>query len=515
MSRIYLAYYFLISGLSINAQPTINEWYDFGRTQSALNSVHVTDTCYYSIGMVACDVMPGKWDLVFTKMDLTGNVLEQKFLHNDTANLNCFYSNLIPTYDDNFVTFVDFDEYFLFVKYSPSGDTLFTSVIKDIYLNDGNVSIYPTNVMEILSDSSYTGLVSIQNELSLEVFMALVNISKSGQMNFYETYNIDQIGYTYTYPRGLVKLNDGYMISSDIIKATGPYVDYAQHTRLIKIDNNGVEQFRWTDWANESTVLPFGLTKTPDGGYLYGGITGWFNTVYNSQLYRGHIVKLDDNLDQEWEIEYGDTTGLGYINFSQILDLDNGEYIATGHCTKDTMSVGWMINFNLDGEVIWDSYFSYVGQTSPNEPEHEFYDVKQTADAGFIMVGKAWDVQTTFEGNPGSFGWLVKTDSVGCLVPGCQDFLEVENDLEPTIKLITFPNPTNNILYIYYNDSHFIGTEIIWIYDINGNAIKSWKLHSNDMTYIYECSGLASGTYIIKVVSEGVEKSTSKFIKVN
>ena len=121
--------------MSLSAQPAIHGWYDFGRNQSVLNSIYATDTCYYSLGMAASDVVPWLWDVVFTKIDLNGNIITQNFLHNDTISVNCFYSNLVPSYDNNFVTLVDYDEYFLFVKYSPNGDTLFTSVIKDIYLN--------------------------------------------------------------------------------------------------------------------------------------------------------------------------------------------------------------------------------------------------------------------------------------------------------------------------------------------------------------------------------------------
>ncbi len=128
MFRIYITYYFLLTGLGLKAQPVINGWYDFGRTQSVLSSIYATDTCYYGIGMAASNTVPGIWDLVFTKIDFNGNISLQNFMHNDTISINCFNSNLVPTYDDNFVTFVDYDEYFLFIKYDPNGDTLFTSI---------------------------------------------------------------------------------------------------------------------------------------------------------------------------------------------------------------------------------------------------------------------------------------------------------------------------------------------------------------------------------------------------
>ncbi|MBI3133476.1 MAG: T9SS type A sorting domain-containing protein [Bacteroidetes bacterium] len=515
MVHFLLKYGLIIAvGLSLNAQPPINQWYDFGRTQSAYSNVVVTDSCYYSIGQAASNVVTNSWDMIFTKTAFDGTLVYTHFLHYDTVSINSFYSNLIQTYDDNFVTAIDYDQYFMFIKYSPQGDTIFTSIIKDIYLNDGHVCVYPTSIRENPEDSSYSAVVCLQNEISLETFIGFVDIDKNGSLGNYVLYNINQTGYTYIYPRSLIRVSDGYVIACDILKDVSEYVNDSERVRLIKTDLNGNEQWRWTDMSNANDLFPGGLIQTGDGGYLYGGMSGWFNTTFNAHFYRGRITKLNADKSVDWEIEMGDSSGMDYIRFSAILELPGEEYVATGFNTADSMTQGWLVKFDIDGNLKWESNFAYVpSTTSSDKPWHELNDVEQTPDNGFIMTGFAWDKEATFSGNPGNFAWLVKTDSVGCLVPGCQDFFGIDAPDQPQIKLSLYPNPTSQMLNIYFYDPTFSGNSAIQVFDMQGKLLREWPVSTNDITFMYDVSGLTTGMYVLKVVENGIECCEVKFVK--
>ena len=204
--------------VDVKSQPPLNQWYNLGRTQSVYSSVVSTDSCYYAIGQAASDVVPATWDMVFTKTLFDGTVEFTHFMHNDTVSINSFYSNLVPTYDNNFVTVIDYDQQFMYIKYAPNGDTLFTTIIDEILVNENYESVYPTAFIEVPADSSYTGLVCVDEVNTWEVKIALVNISKTGELNFYKMYPINHTGYTITYPRSLIELTDVYLVSWDIIK---------------------------------------------------------------------------------------------------------------------------------------------------------------------------------------------------------------------------------------------------------------------------------------------------------
>lgn len=514
MKKIHLFCSLVSLTFSVSAQPPLNEWYDYGRTQSAIGSIVATDSCYYTIGLGASSV-PNLWDAVFSKVDFNGNVIFESFLENDTVSIQPMgWTNLEPTYDTNFVALAGYGDYFLFIKYNPSGDTLFTTVITEFLVNDNNMSVRPSTIIELPEDSSFMCLAMVENVITYETYFVLFNISNDGVLNYYNSYPMNEPDYYTMYPGGLVRIPSGYIISSYIIKL-GTNPNKRQHLRYFKVNATGVLEQTWTDLEHPLDALPRGLIVTGDGGYLHGGITGTYDSSINGFNYKGQIVKLNASMDRDWTLILGDSTGSTWINFSQIINVSATEYVAVGHCYRDSMTVGWMIKFNLEGEMIWDSYFSYVPLTNSSQwPEHEIYDIKQTYDKGFIMAGSAHDVTLTMAGNPGSFGWLVKTDSVGCLVPDCQDFLNNNEVLKSELKLDLFPNPTSSVLNIYYYEPNFSGNVVMGVYDLNGKMIHEWIVTSNDMTYIYDISGLVSGTYVLKVYDKFLEKGSEKFIKI-
>ena len=511
--KVLLSLLFLSLGGNAVAQPVLNNWYSFGRDQSALGSIYVTDSCYYATGHgKATD--GSYWDAVFVKFDLDGGILEQKFLHQAGEGINTFGSSLCPTYDTNFITLADYGDNFLFIKYKPNGDTIFSELIDTFSLYHNLTATQPRSIIEIPEDSSYMCLALVNDELTVFGKTLIFRVSKFGEVLSYGAYGPDEPEFFGFYTGNFIREDDGFVISGNIIKTSGGPVNMRRHVRLVKTDLWGNELWRWTDWDNLLDAFPYGLTSTPDGGYLYGGVSGdhVFDITW-SQFYKPHIVKLNADLSLDWEIEITDSNDINVVNCTDILVLDDGTYIATGYQDTDSMLVGWMINFNLSGQVIWDSYFSYVPfESAIYTPWHELWDIAQTEDEGFVMVGIAEDVQATFAGTPGRFGWLLKVDSVGCLVPGCQDFLDVDEE-KPVVKLLLYPNPTSTTLNIYYNDPSFSGKAEMTVYDMNGVCVKLWKLFANDMAYIYDVSGLASGTYLIKVCNGDELMQSQKFIR--
>lgn len=507
----------LLIGAAANAQPTINQVYDLGGVQSVINSVHSTDSCYYFTGIVHDGLPPITWNLVFGKMDFNGNIVQQTNYGSDTigmVGINCIGSNLIATLDGNFVTMADYGIVYLLMKFSPDGDTLSSRFIDYYFINQNFESIRPSVIIQNPFDSSYVCLLNIQNQDTYESKIGLVILDKEFNNVVYQDYQITEPTYLYTNPRSIIIEDDGYLISCDIIKPGSSIAENRSRSRLIKTDFYGNELWRWTDWDCEADAFPAGLSETSDGGYLIGGITGGYQLESNSQEYVARILKLDTDLNKEWQIFMGDSIQESAINFCDIKKIQDDKYVALGYEFVDSITViGMMICFNLDGEVIWDSYFSIIpAQDEFNYPWHELYDIEVTPDGGYIMVGKAEDWIALSNGDPGSFGWVVKTDSVGCLVPGCQDFLDFKENPTNGIKLNIFPNPTVNYLYIHFFDSTFNTNTYMQVFNLQGKLIREWIISSNDMTFIYDVSNLDAGTYILRVTENGIESSTEKFV---
>ena len=149
MFRLSAILLLFVSSIGIS-QPPLNQWYSFGKTQSILGSVIATDSCYYAIGLGASTVS-GIWDAGFYKFDLNGNVLVESYLHNDTVSINhmsTLGNPFISTSDGNFVALASQFPYFRFTKYTPSGDTIYSKLITEIYLNDGFDAYQPADILQ-------------------------------------------------------------------------------------------------------------------------------------------------------------------------------------------------------------------------------------------------------------------------------------------------------------------------------------------------------------------------------
>ena len=172
----------------------------------------------------------------------------------------------------------------------------------------------------------------------------------------------------------------------------------------------------------------------------------------------------------------------------------------------------FLIKFNLDGDIIWDSYFRLAEIVDGySGPVHHAHDFAITADGGFVMAGEMWDYSAPSVGDTIHQAWLVKTDSFGCLVPGCQDVLGEGPD-EKDFNFNFYPNPTSDFINIYYNSNSFDGESTIELYSINGQHVQSWSLGQNNMTYMLDLQGINPGSYIMNLVNNGELRKSEKVI---
>jgi len=96
---------------------------------------------------------------------------------------------------------------------------------------------------------------------------------------------------------------------------------------------------------------------------------------------------------------------------------------------------------DTDGNVLWSRYYAhYTGL--PVGYDHIFNAVQPASDDGFILTGEA---QGQAPPNRSRL-WLVKLDSMGCLVPGCHTVgvQEFESGLQSALRVS--PNPAQDVV---------------------------------------------------------------------
>lgn len=146
----------------------------------------------------------------------------------------------------------------------------------------------------------------------------------------------------------------------------------------------------------EDSSMANDIIQMPEGDYIIVG------RIYNTDKGdSGFALRITSSGSIIWEKIYS-------APFSQFFEkvtlLADGSYIATGSYFYSIYSGDeyiWVINFDKEGNIIWQKAFGEVGIQSDG------YDVKATKDGGFIVTGLSSEEST--------LTWILKFDSKGTL----------------------------------------------------------------------------------------------------
>jgi hypothetical protein len=165
---------------------------------------------------------------------------------------------------------------------------------------------------------------------------------------------------------------------------------------LIKIDADGNEV--WTQTYGELNAdRGESMQQTSDGGFI---IVGYTNSI-GAGYYDIMLIKTDEFGNQLWMRTYGFEL---HDNGYSVQQTSDGGYIIAGSTGSigAGASDGFLIKTDYEGEVEWERT---VGGTSSDA----LYDVRQTTDGGYIMVGET----ASFGIGPKKDLWMIKMDAEG------------------------------------------------------------------------------------------------------
>ncbi|MBK9273060.1 MAG: hypothetical protein IPM49_00785 [Flavobacteriales bacterium] len=113
------------------------------------------------------------------------------------------------------------------------------------------------------------------------------------------------------------------------------------------------------------------------------------------------------------------------------VELGNGDVVIGGFREVNLVNRGMLVRVDSTGNVVWNRHY----QTGNHD--HYITGLERTLDGGFLLSGTAYDSLGISVD-----GWLLKVDSFGCVVPGCQSLTGLlEQEIEPSTFLSVRPNP--------------------------------------------------------------------------
>ncbi|MBK6408809.1 MAG: hypothetical protein IPF78_03755 [Flavobacteriales bacterium] len=129
--------------------------------------------------------------------------------------------------------------------------------------------------------------------------------------------------------------------------------------------------------------------------------------------------------------------------------FSNSDIILAGVSYSEGPQQGLLIRTTSDGDSLWmRNYFYYDADVE--EGQGRFFDVLPTADNGCIAAGVAYNpVNAPYPPGHSQDTWVVKVDSMGCVVPGCDGITGItEQVTNLTSALHLYPNPVHGLLHV-------------------------------------------------------------------
>jgi len=216
----------------------------------------------------------------------------------------------------------------------------------------------------------------------------LVKIDKYGNIKWTQIYNY------YSSIYSIITTDDGGFALSGI---QGGYLGSPSNAWLMKTDKLGLVEWNQTyDWRDYDQG--WSVIQTKDDNFALGGSSSNVNHNWD-----GWLMKINFHGNMMWNRTYG---GSSSDHVQAVIQTYDDGFALTG----DTWSYGvglndgWLVKTNTNGVVMWNRTYGGLGTD-------RFYEVIQTIDLGFVLVGA-----TSSFGTGGFDAWLVKTDSVGNII---------------------------------------------------------------------------------------------------
>lgn len=150
---------------------------------------------------------------------------------------------------------------------------------------------------------------------------------------------------------------------------------------------------------------------------------------------RACLLELDPNGAVVWQKLYGPQRHSAMFVVQEI--QPSGDLISTGFYNENGNYKGVLLRTTSTGDSLWMREYQY-NDTLVEQGRGGFYDVQPTPDGGFIAVGVAFAINGIYTQDV----WVIKTDSMGCIEPGCNVITGMETQLT-NLKdaLRVWPNP--------------------------------------------------------------------------
>lgn len=485
----------------MHAQVTFSKTIDFtGGNESGVAVLAVADGFIITgtgWGFEEPEFFDNKFKLL--KVDFEGNIVWQQVYGDSGVQYFPDWTSIVTTLDGN-IAFsanrqTDVSIYPMLIKFDPNtGDTIFTRVYNlEPYLLSSR--------LKELSDGSF--ILLFHDDFDL-YGSRLIKTDPNGAFLWEKKYGSST-------ERGALEF-DIYMDTIYLVNSYNNCLPDRYWIRKLDADGNVLEESYFSDIG----FCPVGALRSNNGGF-YGAGVYYPNPPFISFIYKTHA-----NGEMAWKYDTNilDTIYSGYFFPNTPVELPNDDMIIVGFYEPNETSDyrGLVCKVNANGEPYWERAFNSA--TIPGN-YCTLYDVAVLPDQSMLCVGGGYGDDLSEDFN----FWLLKLDSMGCLVPGC-DTLD-NSVLEYTSgqqEIQVFPNPISNegIVQISTQNNLSLTPISYHVFSLDGKQMLVQYLSAaivsrdiNSVRFPIHVSQLQDGFYMLQVLFEDNNTFEEKIIVTN
>lgn len=482
-----------------------DKYYSIGYANSYNNNVlRLYDSSYFFSSYVT-DSATGRMDYGLFKTDKFGNLLQSNIINYFNLNYlrpSTSYNNIINISNGSLITvattIINNKWAIVFSKLSSqNADTIKTMLYTDSlhFYSIGNlIQLHSNKIFAIgnIEDQPYThrnpSIIELDSNLNM-LNTTYINNPQNFVTFFANRFSNGKIiigGF-----KQISTINYPFIAEIDTL---GNILNYA----IMNNNVNGITQVFYN--AYDNTYFTVGALRTS----IYG----------NQNMYRICVSKFDVALNMLWQKTYAKSNYT--TNAYDAVVNNDGSMVLVGRysdsLTNPQITVNtnaFMLKINSTGDSLWMKEFDNINETGNvfNSYLEVFFGIEKTPEGGYIMCGNA-------QQQPKAQAWVVKTDSLGCILDNCYNPTNIVNTNIDKFTLNIYPNPSSSVIKVELSDNNAsTPLSVIRYYKIKITDIVGKEVLKEKYKEETDISLLENGIYFLSIYKGNTLLGTKKLIK--
>lgn len=244
---------------------------------------------------------------------------------------------------------------------------------------------------------------------------------------------------------------------------------------------------------------PSAIVLNNDYGLTFISLREKYQASSNSYTGRAFTAKLNNQLQLEWDSIYGQESH--WVAPRDMVQKPDGRLFSCGEIgiSSGTLNLyyGWLNAHTPTGGHLWQRFYLPFGDGELEQGQLDA--IRAHPDGGFVMAGQARAYGPSIA--KGQHAWLLKVDSLGCLVPGCAVGIK-ELTPEP-VYLKVWPNPAQGEAFVLYKSAQELPEAYLVLTDMLGRERRRAPAPETDAQYHLRLHDLEAGLYVVQLWHQG------------